>query len=245
MTVILFFYMVGLFVSGLLFFNNDHLLRYLDFLYVAPSEVAAGATRDWMFEDWCLLSRLGVDGWIASPVALIQTLFFPCLLCWGISAGIDAEFSLKKYNRFVILAAMTVTAIGHATIIQAIIQGSQTIVDTAMFPGTTNKFSECFQFLLFRPLLGKVFLDPPTWWMVFMALAQGGYILLMGPTDIQSGFIEALNDKMIHQRLCLIFAAIVWLECSRRADFIKTLVLCRLSREQGQRTNGLTKSAHL
>jgi hypothetical protein len=164
--------MVGLLVSGLLLFNYDHLLGRLDFLYV--DQFAEGATRDWMFEDWYLPSRLGVQGWFHSPVAVIQTLFFPCMLCWGFSAGNSAEYSLKKYNRFLPLAAMTATAIGHATIIQAIIQGSHAIVDT----------SECFQFLLFRPLLGKIFLDPPAWWMVFMALAQGGYILLMGPTEI-------------------------------------------------------------
>ena len=98
MTLILGCYMVGLLVSDVLLFNYDQLLGRLDFLYV--DQFDEGATRDWMFEDWYLPSRLGVQGWFHSPVAVIQTLFFPCMLCWEFSAGNSAECSLKRYNRF-------------------------------------------------------------------------------------------------------------------------------------------------
>ena len=130
---------------------------------------------------------------------------------------------MTRHTRFLQPIAMLWCGVGHAACIIA--------VSKTLNPPTSHEATHCITLILFRPLVTKILTDPPAWWLLLLLIGQISYILMAAPADVQTSLMQAARPgSVVHWRVCLSYFVIIWLEWSRRSQFIQTLVLCQSRR---------------
>ena len=222
--------------NGLAGFVQSNAVELIDDLALASTTNAAGlAAGHTLVDDLAAgLSTVGLliyrdDSFLgnASSVYVQQLVFYVGVHVGGILilqafltwARSNARFA-PMVGRCMPLIGMGMSAMGHAGCIVGVVKN----VDTLSTVGATH----CITCILCRPLAAKALLDVPVWWLLLLMLGQVSYFLLRASVDLQITFTEACRPgSVVHWRVCLCYILVIWLEWSRRSDFIKRLQLCR------------------
>jgi len=192
--------------GGLMLISLFNLFRTAQFTVSQGAFLAAIYTQDWMF---LFPLMTAVQGFL--------------LLCFLSRWSMDSTAQLPvRYHRILPLVTMAASGLMYASIYRGVCQGSFT---------RGSQLTELIRPALFRTLSGFIFFDIPVWWTMCMMLATGGYMLLLSPTSTLSRFMEALNDvndgAVLRFQIVACLIAAIWVQWSRRAQFIHALHIIR------------------